>query len=454
MNQKIHFIGIGGTGMGPLAKVFLEMDWQVSGSDLKISDTTKYLQNLGAKIYLGHSTENINGADWVVYSSAIPKDNPEYTCAIKNGVKMYHRSELVAKLLNEKRGVAVGGAHGKSTITSMIAWILESAGLDPVVLIGASFAPFGPGAKFGNGDIVVAEADESDRSFLRYHPEITIVTSIEADHLENYNGNFHELITTYCQFLNNTKPNGMQVLCIDDPQIQKIAAKFPNAVTYGFDEKAQWRAEMIETKANRTRFSLYHQGQKFGDFSLKVPGSLYVSNATVAVLVCSLLGLSAETIEQHLAEFSGTERRFQILGETKEGITVVDDYAHHPSEISATLKAIREGWDRRVIAVFQPQRYSRTEFLLDDFSKSFSDADVVVLTDIYAPPPEQPIPGVSSDIMAEMIREHGKEVYLVKDQADLTQFLVDFAKPDDFIITMGAGPIDKTAFEVFKLLTV
>lgn len=452
MNQRIHFIGIGGTGMGPLAKIFLEMGWQVSGSDLKMSETTQYLQRLGARVSLGHKAEYVDGADHVVYSSAIPKDNPEYVAAVERNLHLYHRSELVAKLLNEGRGVAIGGAHGKSTTTSMIAWVLEQAGLDPTVLIGAHFEPFGPGAKYGSGGVVVAEADESDRSFLRYHPEIAVVTSIEADHLENYNGDFSELVNTYRQFLANVKPGGLQVLGIDDQEVRDILPHFPRAVTYGFSDDAHWHAELLSIKPNQTTFVLYHNGTEYGEFSLKVPGRLYVSNACAAVVVCDLLGLTAETIGRHLAQFSGTQRRFQVICETEQGITIVDDYAHHPTEIAATLKAAREGWNKRVIAVFQPHRYSRTQFLLEEFTHAFADADVVVLTDIFAPPPEQPIPGVSSEIMAKRIRELGKEVYLVPDQADIGRFLLDIVNSGDLVITMGAGPIWKSARDLCQLL--
>mgnify|MGYP000938762569 CR=1 FL=1 len=452
MNQRIHFIGIGGTGMGPLAKIFLEMGWQVSGSDLKLSETTQYLERLGARISLGHKAEYVDGAEHVVYSSAIPKDNPEYATALERNLHLYHRSELVAKLLNEGRGVAVGGAHGKSTTTSMIAWVLEQAGLDPTVLIGAHFEPFGPGAKHGSGEVVVAEADESDRSFLRYHPEIAVVTCIEPDHLENYNGSFSELIDTYKQFLANVKPGGVQVLGIDDQQVREIVPCFPRAVTYGFSTDAQWRAELLSIKPRQTRFVLYRGGTAYGEFSLKVPGRLYVSNACAAIVVCDLLGVDSETIRKYLAQFTGAQRRFQIICETEQDITVVDDYAHHPTEIAATLKAAREGWNKRVIAVFQPHRYSRTKFLMEEFAHAFADADIIVLTDIYAPPPEQPIPGVSAGLLAEKMRELGKEVYFVPDQADIPQFLLDLVRSGDLVITMGAGPIWKSAQELCRFM--
>ena len=452
MNQRIHFIGIGGTGMGPLAKIFLEMGWQVSGSDLKRSETTEYLKRLGAKISLGHKAEYVDGAGHVVYSSAIPKDNPEYLAALEHNLHLYHRSEIVAKLLNAGRGIAIAGAHGKSTTTSMIAWILEQAAFDPTVLIGAHFEPFGPGAKYGNGGVVVAEADESDRSFLRYHPEIAVVTSIEADHLENYNGDFNELVETYRQFLANVKPGGVQVLCIDNRQVREISPQFPKAVTYGFANDVHWRAELLAVKPARTTFRPYQKGIVYGEFSLKVPGRLYVSNACAAIVVCHLLGLDSEIIRKHLAQFTGAERRFQIVGETGQGITIVDDYAHHPTEIAATLRAAREGWNKRVIAVFQPHRYSRTKFLFDEFTQAFADADIVVLTDIFAPPPEQPIPGVSSEILADRMRQLGKEVYLVPDQADVAQFLINIVGSGDLVITMGAGPIWKSARDLCRLL--
>ena len=452
MNQRIHFIGIGGTGMGPLAKIFLEMGWQVSGSDLKMSETTEYLERLGARISLGHKAEHIDGAAHVVFSSAIPKDNPEYAAALERNLHLYHRSELVAKLLNDGRGVAVGGAHGKSTTTSMIAWVLERAGLDPTVLIGAHFEPFGPGAKHGRGEVVVAEADESDRSFLRYHPEIAVITCIEPDHLENYNGNFSELVDTYRQFLANVKPGGVQVLGIDDQKGREIAPEFPQAVTYGFSEDAHWHARILSIRPNKTHFALYNNGSEYGDFTLKVPGRLYVSNACAAIVVCDRLGLTSEAIGRHLAEFSGAQRRFQVICETDQGITIVDDYAHHPTEIAATLKAAREGWNKRVIAVFQPHRYSRTKFLLDGFSRAFSDADVVVLTDIFAPPPEQPIPGVSAELIAAKIRDLGKEVYFIPEQADIAEFLAGIVQGGDLVITMGAGPIWKSARDLCRLL--
>lgn len=451
MKQQIHFIGIGGTGMGPLAKVFLEMGWQVSGSDLQPSETTHYLEKLGAKITFYHSADNINGSTSVVYSSAIPENNPERIAAQERNLHLYHRSEMLAKLLNERRGIAVGGAHGKTTITSMIAWVLEQAEVDPVVLIGARFGPFGPGAKFGQGEIAVAEADESDGSFTRYYPEVAIVTSMEADHLENYNGAFNQLVTGYKQFLANVKPNGIRILGIDDQEVRKIINTFGDVQSYGFSEDAYWRGEIVSFHELTSVFNVYLQGEFYGQFTLNVPGKYNISNALAAIAACHWAGLAVDQIAKYLKTFSGAQRRFQVIGKQKD-VIIVDDYAHHPTEIVATLEAAKVGWDRRIIAVFQPHRYSRTHFFMNEFSKAFQDADLVVLNDIYAPPPEQSIPGVSSQVLAEMISEQGQEVHLIKQRQDIAPYLAKIVKPNDIVITMGAGPIWQSAIELNNLL--
>ena len=349
MNQHIHLIGIGGTGMGPLAKIFLEMGHTVSGSDLQASETTDYLQKLGATIYFQHASSNINGATSVVYSSAIPSMNPEVVAARKKGIAVLHRSEMLAQLLNGGRGIAVAGAHGKTTITSMLALCLENAGFDPTVLIGAHFSPFGPGAKYGRGEFVVAEADESDRSFLRYQPELAIVTSIEPDHLENYNSTFQELVQGYRQFLANCKPHGVRLVGIDDPIIRQVSADF-QTTTYGFSHEAGWRGELIQLSQATSRFRVFHNNTHFADFSLRVPGRHNVSNAIACIAAGHYAGLSRTQLQEGLASFTGARRRFQILGENK-GAIIVDDYAHHPTEVSATIQAAREGWKRRVVAV-------------------------------------------------------------------------------------------------------
>ncbi len=448
MKQHIHLIGIGGTGMGPLAKVFLEMGHTVSGSDLQSSDTTDYLINLGATVYFEHSANNVNGATRVVYSSAIPSINPEMVAAHEKGITISHRSEVLADLLNNKRGIAIGGAHGKTTITSMLALCLENAGLDPTVLIGAHFAPFGPGAKYGKGEFVVAEADESDGSFLRYRPEVVVVTSVEPDHLENYNGTFDGLIAGYRQFLNNCAPNGFRLIGIDDSVAASMSLEY-DCITYGFNSRANWRAEVVKLHESYVAFKVYKYNKYFADFELNVPGRHNIANALACIIIADYAGLSIKQIQDALVLFIGAERRFQIIG-SSNGAIIVNDYAHHPTEVSATIRAAKEGWNRQVVAVFQPHRYSRTEILFEEFSKAFQEADVVIITDIYAPPPEKPVPQVSSSILADKIRTYKgpKAVYHIAKQEEVAPFLRQWISANDIVLVMGAGPIWRVAKEL------
>lgn len=451
MKQHIHLIGIGGTGMGPLAKIFLEMGCTVSGSDLQASETTAYLQRLGATVYFHHAPENVNGATQVVYSTAIPRENPEFVAARQKGIAVLHRSEVLAKLINSRRGIAVAGAHGKTTVTSMLSLCMELAGLDPTVLIGAHFEPFGPGAKYGSGEFVVAEADESDKSFLRYRPEVAVVTGIEADHLENYNGIFDELVDGYRQFLDNCKPGGKRILGIDSPVLRELSKNY-EAETFGFSPDAVWRAEIIGLAETSSKFLVYYRGDLVGEFQLNVPGRHNVSNALACIAAGHYAGVSVDVLRKGLEKFAGANRRFQIVGEI-DGVLIVDDYAHHPTEIAATIRAAREGWDRRIIAVFQPHRYSRTKHLMDEFAEAFQQADQVVLTDIYAPPPEQAIPGISSLVLAERIKEMGMlDVHLIPRQQDMAAFLDGFVQPNDLVLVMGAGPIWRAAYELLERL--
>ncbi len=448
MKQHIHLIGIGGTGMGPLAKVFLEMGHTVSGSDLQSSDTTDYLINLGATVYFEHSANNVNGATRVVYSSAIPSINPEMVAAHEKGITISHRSEVLADLLNNKRGIAIGGAHGKTTITSMLALCLENAGLDPTVLIGAHFAPFGPGAKYGKGEFVVAEADESDGSFLRYRPEVVVVTSVEPDHLENYNGTFDGLIAGYRRFLNNCAPNGFRLIGIDDSVAASMSLEY-DCITYGFNSRANWRAEVVKLHESYVAFKVFRYNKYFADFELNVPGRHNIANALACIIIADYAGLSIKQIQDALVLFTGAERRFQIIG-SSNGAIIVNDYAHHPTEVSATIRATKEGWNRQVVAVFQPHRYSRTEILFEEFSKAFQEADVVILTDIYAPPPEKPVPQVSSSILADKIRTYKgpKAVYHIPKQEEVAPFLRQWISANDIVLVMGAGPIWRVAKEL------
>jgi UDP-N-acetylmuramate--alanine ligase len=366
--------------------------------------------------------------------------------ARENGMNVLHRSEVLAQLLNTKRGIAVGGAHGKTTITSMLALCLENSGLDPTVLIGAHFAPFGPGAKYGHGEFVVAEADESDGSFLRYRPEVTVVTSIEPDHLENYNGTFESLIESYRRFLANSDPEGIRLIGVDDTVAASMSHEY-DCVTYGFSSQAQWRAEVLSLDQQRSRFRVFRQGVVYGDFELNVPGRHNISNALACVVVADYVGLSIAQIRDALRAFTGAKRRFQIIG-TMNGAIIVDDYAHHPTEVTAMIRAAKDGWPtKQVVAVFQPHRYSRTHLLFDEFSRSFKEADVVIITDIYAPPPEQAIPGVSSSVLADRVREYKgpQKVYHIPRQEDVVPFLKGWLGSGDLVLVMGAGPIWRVA---------
>lgn len=448
--ERVHLIGIGGTGMSSLARYLLEEGLTVTGSDLSASDTTLELERRGATVYIGHGEQNVNGAQLVVTSTAIGQDNPELAQARAAGIPVVHRSEVWARILNSGRGIAIAGAHGKTTVTAMLAWVLTHCGLDPSYLIGGEVAGLGSGHR-GAGDIVVAEADESDGSFLRYRPWCTVITRIEPDHLEHYDGSFDELVSAYGAFLSHTKPEGFAVLCSDDPKVMQLAAQTTvPRVTYGLTPGGDFTAADIEQEGFRTAARVVRNGQVLGKLELRVPGRHNVQNALAVAAVCTRLGLSWDDIAPHLATYRGAKRRFEVVAEGN-GLLVIDDYAHHPSEVRATLAAARSGWpQRRIIAVFQPHRYARTHFLLDEFATSFADADHVVLTDIYAPAAEKPIPGTSGARLAERVRSvvpEGVTVDFVPARTDVAAHLRTIVRPGDVVVTMGAGDIWRTARE-------
>lgn len=370
--------------MSAIARVMLEMGYKVTGSDVASQELTEKLAAKGAKIYIGHTAEQVHGADVVVYSTALPKDNVERVAAENMNIPVLHRSQMLARLLNERKGVAVAGAHGKTTTSSMIALVMEDCGADPTFIIGGEIMNVGTNAKAGQGEHVVAEADESDGSFLQYHPWLGIVLNIEADHLENYDGDFDRLKSAYVQFLGQIKKDGTAVVCADDENIQAILPDLNCSVTtYGIHSDADYTATDLVLGDRQVSFTMLHRGQKLGTIELSVPGKHNVYNAMATVIACMKAGISFESIVQSIVKFNGAKRRFQVLGESK-GILVIDDYAHHPTEIEATISAAK-ATGKRIIAVFQPQRYSRTFFLLDAFSRAFSEADEVIITDIYSP---------------------------------------------------------------------
>ncbi len=448
MGKRIHFVGIGGAGMSAIARVLLSEGKRVSGSDVEGSAVIDELRQLGAEVHIGHRANQVLGADEVVLSTAIDPENPEAVEARRLGIPVRHRSEALADLMNAKTGVAVAGAHGKTTITSMIAWTLHQIGEPLTFLIGGLLPGIG-GAKAGLGPILVAEADESDRSFLRYRPAIAVVTSIEPDHLEYYENSFAALREGYEQFLRQVKPDGVRVLCVDDKTVKEIADSFvpsETLVTYGLQSGAKYRAVGIETKGFHSEFRLEVAGVEVGRYRLSVPGRHNVQNALACIAVADALGMDREGIRRELETFRGARRRFEVVAQTDENL-IIDDYAHHPTEIQATLRAVRGGFPgRRVIAVFQPHRYSRTSQLMEEFASSLGAADLVVLTDIYAPPPEKPISGVTGERLAALARaELGERLTYAPGLEEAAQRVRELLCPGDVVVTMGAGNVWKVA---------
>lgn len=440
--QQVHFIGIGGYGMSAIAKVMLEMGYKVTGSDLASQELTDKLAAGGARVFIGHEASHVRGADMVVYSTALPKDNVEMAEAQRLNIPLLHRSQMLARLMESRKGIAVAGAHGKTTTTSMISLVMEQCGLDPTYIIGGEMMNVGSNAKAGGGDYVVAEADESDGSFLRYRPYYAVVTNIEADHLENYDGDFGKLKRAYAQFLGQLAAGGKAIVCIDDPDVRDTLASAPSVrtITYGLERDADYRARNVQLGDRRVAFEVEHAGQTLGSIELSVPGRHNVCNALAAFIVCREAGVPLPEFAAAIKLFRGAKRRFQVLGEAAD-VLVIDDYAHHPTEIQATIGAAK-ATGRRIIAVFQPQRYTRTYFLFEQFSKAFGEADEVVVTDIYSPAGERQIEGVSSEKLAELIKRNSNEhVRHIASVDEVKRFLLDFAQPGDLVLTMGAGDI-------------
>lgn len=403
--KKIHFVGIGGIGMSGIAEVLMNLGYQVSGSDLASSEVTQRLENLGAKIFQGHQPSHINGADAVVYSSAVKPDNPELTAARQSKIPVIPRSEMLAELMRMKFGIAVAGTHGKTTTTSMIGEILTKAGLDPTIVVGGKVINLGSNAILGKGIYLVAEADEFDRSFLKLTPSIAVVTTLESEHLDCYK-NFDEIRKAFLEFANKVPFYGNVVLCMSE---QSVADLIPDIhrpiITYGLSPQADLEAIDLKFQENQSSFKVRAKGRELGQISLSIPGVHNIKNCLAAVAVGLELEIDWSIIKAALEDFKGVRRRFEIKG-NKNGILVVDDYAHHPSEIQATLAAAKGGWKRRVIAVFQPHLYSRTRDFHQEFGRSFSNSDVFIVTDIY-PAREEPIPGSAPNKFSWRLRNRG-----------------------------------------------
>jgi UDP-N-acetylmuramate--alanine ligase len=438
--RKIHFIGIGGIGMSGIAEVLLNLGYQVSGSDLKESEITRRLSELGGTITYGHRRENLADVDVVVTSTAVRADNPEVLEAHRRLIPVIPRAEMLAELMRMKYGIAIAGTHGKTTTTSMVATILTHGGIDPTVVIGGRLDLFESNAKLGQGQFLVAEADESDGSFLKLSPTIAVVTNIDADHLDYYR-DLDQIRETFVDFINKVPFYGLAVLCLDDPNIQSLLPRVRKRMTtYGINSQADFSASAIEHVADRTAFTVHYRGKSLGRLGFRMPGRHNVLNALAAVAVGMELDLSFAAIADGFKDFGGVGRRFQIKGESN-GIMVVDDYGHHPAEIKATLAAARAGWQKRVVTVFQPHRYSRTKALFEDFVTAFYQADHLVVMDVYAAG-EDPIPGVAAADLAAGISGHGhRSCTYAADRPAVLAHLREAVQPGDMVITLGAGNV-------------
>ena len=445
MQEHVHFVGIGGYGMSAIAKVMLDMGYHVTGSDVSSQELTQRLSERGATVYRGHEAGQIDGADVVVYSTALPQDNVELEAARAKRIPVIHRSEMLARLMADRTGVAVTGAHGKTTTTSMIAYVMETCGLDPTFVVGGVVSNIGDNAKAGGGQFVVAEADESDGSFLHYRPKIAVITNIEADHLEHYDGKFENLLQAYEQFITQIPADGLLVYSADDEHLKRMAPlAHCRTLCVGFDRGADYYADSIELRDRTSSSTVHSQGRTLGILELALPGRHNIMNALAALAVAGEAGLSFEQTAHALSQFHGAKRRFQVIAE-ESGVLVIDDYAHHPTEISATIAAA-QSTGRKIIAVFQPQRYSRTFFLFDAFAHAFEGADEVVISDIYAPAGEMPIEGVSAKRLAEEIKiQSNPNVHYLGSKDDVFEHLVKHVRPGDLVLTMGAGDIWKVA---------
>ena len=440
--KRIHFVGIGGIGMSGIAEVLLNLGYRVGGSDLSESETTLRLRKAGADIAIGHRKENLRDADVVVTSSAVRPDNPEVAAAHERAIPVIPRAEMLAELMRLKYGVAVAGTHGKTTTTSLIATVLACGGLDPTAVIGGKLNIFGSNAKLGQGELLVAEADESDGSFLKLSPTIAIVTNIDPEHLDHYR-NLEEIQTAFLEFINKVPFYGLAVLCLDHENVQALIPQVKKRyVTYGLSTQANYRAGSISFQGVMTSFRAFENDRELGRISIQMPGLHSVYNALATIATARELDLDFGVVQEALGSFSGVQRRFQIKGE-RGGILVVDDYGHHPAEIKATLSAAQNGWGRRTVVIFQPHRYTRTRDLLREFFTAFNQADVLFLLDIY-PAGEDPIPGVKAENLYEGIKGHGhKDVTLVSERKEILDHLLPRLKSGDMVITLGAGDVWK-----------
>lgn len=446
--KRIHFIGIGGSGMSGIAEVLINQNYEVSGSDQIKSSVTDHLESLGADIHFNHKPENVFGKHVVVVSSAIRNDNSEVKAAKKEMIPVIPRAEMLAELMRMKYGIAIAGTHGKTTTTSLVANVLAGGNLDPTVIVGGKLKNMGGHAKLGQSKFLVAEADESDGSFLRLSPTLSVVTTLDAEHMDYYQ-TMQNMKSTFLEFLNKVPFYGSAIICMDDPNLQSLLPKIEKrTITYGLKKQADYTAQEISINNLKTKFTVFHHGKKLGRISSGSLGNHNISNTLAAIAVGMELNIEFSTIADALKNFSGVQRRFEILHQSNS-LVIVDDYGHHPAEILATLATAKTVWpDRRLIVVFQPHRYSRTQYLLENFYSSFNDADKLILLDIYGAG-EKPIEGINSRKLAKGIREYGhKNVEHIEDADSLVPQLKFSLQSGDVVLTLGAGNIGELAHKL------
>ena len=454
--KRIHFVGIGGSGMSGIAEVLLNLDYRISGSDMVESAMTRHLKKLGAKVFKGHAAEHLADVDVVVTSTAVKEDNPEVIAARERNIPIVPRALMLAELMRFKQGIAVAGTHGKTTTTSLIASILAEAGMDPTFVIGGRLEAAGTNARLGSGEFLVAEADESDASFLLLTPVLAVITNIDADHMETYGHDFNRLKQAFVDFTQRLPFYGMAVVCVDDPVVREILPRITKPVwTYGLSEDAKVRAVDIEASNGQMKFTVVRVNGKTSKLkvTLNLPGIHYVLNALAAIAIATEVGASDAAIVKALAEFKGVGRRFQRLGEIAlpngGNFTLVDDYGHHPVELAATIAAARGAFpERRLVLAFQPHRYTRTRDLFEDFAKVLSGVDALLLTEVYAAG-EAPIVAADGRALARAVRVAGKvEPIFVENVAELPQTILDTAQDGDVVLVMGAGSIGQVAHKL------
>ncbi len=445
----LHFVGIGGIGMSGIAELLMNLGYRVTGSDARRSDTVDRLERMGARVWIGHAADHVPAeVHVVVFSSAVPPENPEIVEAHRRKIPVIPRAEMLAELMRMKYGIAIAGTHGKTTTTSMVATVLAAAGWDPTAVVGGKLNSLGSNATLGTGDFLVAEADESDGSFLKLSPTVAVVTNIDPEHLDYYSG-IGQIKETFLHFINKVPFYGFAVLCLDHPNVQELIPSVEKTfVTYGFSPQADYRAEGVIPEGMASRFRAIRRGEDLGEIRIGVPGRHNVSNALAAAATALELGIPFPKVREGLADYRGVQRRFQVKGE-RGGVTVVDDYGHHPVEVRATLAAAREVWPgRRLVVAFQPHRYSRTHALFREFVSSFHDADRLYVLEVY-PAGEEPIPGATGERLCEAVRDHGhRAAAFAGPAAQALPRIAPGLRPGDVLLTLGAGDVWKLGEEL------